>query len=240
MVTRKGDDGAGRRGWVTVRDGRRALIGVAAAAAAIVTMAAAPARSDVAVRDPEGRPGAEQVAAIEVPFVLRQPEREPTAAAEVVVAEPPQADPVDQILPFVMGGQGIPALVRAAYERAAELAAASDPGCGLTWEVLAGVGRVESGHASGGRVDDDGATRGRIVGIRLDGTVPKTATIVDSDDGALDGDAEFDRAVGPMQFLPGTWAGYAADGDEDGVRDPHNVYDAALAAAGTCVPAVGT
>ena len=34
-----------------------------------------------------------------------------------------------------------------------------------------------------------------------------------------------------MQFLPGTWARYAADGDGDGVDDPQNLYDASLAAA---------
>jgi hypothetical protein len=34
-----------------------------------------------------------------------------------------------------------------------------------------------------------------------------------------------------MQFLPGTWARYAADGDGDGVADPQNLYDATLAAA---------
>ncbi|WUD64284.1 hypothetical protein OHA40_21570 [Nocardia sp. NBC_00508] len=33
-----------------------------------------------------------------------------------------------------------------------------------------------------------------------------------------------------MQFLPGTWGVYAADGNGDGVADPHNVFDAALAA----------
>jgi membrane-bound lytic murein transglycosylase B len=213
-----------------VRNERRALIGVAAAAAAIVTMASAPAHRDVTVHDLQR--GSEQLSAIAVPRVPRQPAREPSAAAQVVVeAEPLSADPLAQILPVITGEQGIPATVRAAYGRAAEITAASDPRCGLTWEVLAGVGRVESGHASGGRVDDAGATRGRIVGIRLDGSVSGTATISDSDGGALDGDTEFDRAVGPMQFLPGTWAGYAADGNEDGVRDPHNVFDAALAAA---------
>jgi hypothetical protein len=34
-----------------------------------------------------------------------------------------------------------------------------------------------------------------------------------------------------MQFLPGTWSRYAADGDGDGRADPQNVYDATLAAA---------
>jgi hypothetical protein len=34
-----------------------------------------------------------------------------------------------------------------------------------------------------------------------------------------------------MQFLPGTWARYASDGDGDGVADPQNLFDATLAAA---------
>jgi hypothetical protein len=34
-----------------------------------------------------------------------------------------------------------------------------------------------------------------------------------------------------MQFLPGTWARYASDGDGDGVADPQNLYDSTLAAA---------
>lgn len=212
---------------MTVSHGRRALSGVVLTAAVILTVAAPQAPSDGRV--PEPVPGADQLSAVVVPLVPRQPAREPSV--EVVAAEQPSAGPAEQVLPVVTGEQGIPATVRAAYERAAKLTTGADPRCGLTWEVLAGVGRVESGHASGGRVDDDGATRGRIVGVRLDGSLPGTATIPDSDGGVLDGDTEFDRAVGPMQFLPGTWAGYGADGNDDGVRDPHNVFDAALAAA---------
>ena len=56
------------------------------------------------------------------------------------------------------------------------------------------------------------------------------AAIGDSDGGALDGDKEWDRAVGVMQFIPGTWKGYGEDGNGDGVIDPQNVYDAAMAA----------
>ena len=33
-------------------------------------------------------------------------------------------------------------------------------------------------------------------------------------------------AVGPMQFLPSTWAAYAADGDRDGLTDVMNPVDA--------------
>ncbi|WP_415654160.1 lytic transglycosylase domain-containing protein, partial [Saccharomonospora xinjiangensis] len=45
-----------------------------------------------------------------------------------------------------------------------------------------------------------------------------------------DGDTTWDRAVGPMQFIPSTWAHYAADGNDDGITDPNNIHDAALAA----------
>ena len=38
-------------------------------------------------------------------------------------------------------------------------------------------------------------------------------------------------AEGPMQFLPGTWAGYGADGDGDGRADPFDPADAVPAAA---------
>ena len=38
-------------------------------------------------------------------------------------------------------------------------------------------------------------------------------------------------AVGPMQFLPSTWAAYGADGDGDGVVDVMNSVDAVHGAA---------
>ena len=47
----------------------------------------------------------------------------------------------------------------------------------------------------------------------------------------MDGDLEFDRAVGPMQFLPETWSRWGRDGNGDGTNDPHNIYDATMAAA---------
>ena len=124
----------------------------------------------------------------------------------------------------------IPRTVLDAYQRAAKSVAASDPSCHLPWWVLAGIGRIESGHAADGRVDASGTTRGHILGPVLDGSLAGTAVIRDTDRGRLDGDRHFDRAVGPMQFVPATWAAYASDGNGDGVSSPHNVFDATLAA----------
>jgi membrane-bound lytic murein transglycosylase B len=127
---------------------------------------------------------------------------------------------------------GVPARALRAYA-AAELAQRQEtPVCRLSWSTLAGIGRVESDHGrfGGASVNADGVARPRIVGIPLDGSAG-VREIRDTDGGRLDGDAAFDRAVGPMQFLPGTWARYGADGNADGVRDPHQLDDAALAAA---------
>ncbi len=147
-----------------------------------------------------------------------------TAAAQGLVAG---AQPVS----FSAGGaSGIPATVLAAYRAAEAYLATSAPSCRLPWWVLAGIGRIESGHASGGRVDAKGTTNGHIRGVRLDGSLAGTAVITDSDNGALDGDSDFDRAVGPMQFLPATWKANARDGNGDGVADPNNVFDAATSA----------
>ncbi|WUJ71212.1 lytic murein transglycosylase [Kribbella soli] len=123
---------------------------------------------------------------------------------------------------------GIPGTVLAAYQKAARDLALSMPGCHLTWPLLAGIGKVESGHASGGKVDANGNTRGKILGPVLDGS-PGMAAIADTDQGVYDGNTTWDRAVGPMQFIPGTWRAFGADGNGDGIKDPHNVFDAARA-----------
>ncbi|MEV8593027.1 lytic murein transglycosylase [Streptomyces sp. NPDC052012] len=122
----------------------------------------------------------------------------------------------------------LPASVFAAYRRAEARLAHSAPGCRLRWQLLAAVGQVESGQAGGGRVDADGTTLTPIRGPRLDGV--RFALIRDSDGGTYDGDTVYDRAVGPMQFIPSTWAVWGIDGNGDGRADPHNVFDAALAA----------
>lgn len=131
-----------------------------------------------------------------------------------------------------VAGTDLPVVALDAYWRAARTLRLLQPDCGLTWWVLAAVGRTESRHGrfGGGRPGPDGTVSVPIIGIALDGT-NNTRLIRDSDGGLLDGDPVYDRAVGPMQFIPTTWARWATDGNGDGVADPQNIYDASLAAA---------
>ncbi|MEU9359778.1 lytic transglycosylase domain-containing protein [Streptomyces sp. NPDC048301] len=123
---------------------------------------------------------------------------------------------------------GIPASVLAAYKKAEQELAGTDAACRLPWQLLAAIGKVESGQARGGKVDANGTTLSPILGPALNGQ--GFALIKDTDGGAYDSDATHDRAVGPMQFIPSTWATWGQDGNGDGRKDPNNIYDAALAA----------
>ena len=139
-----------------------------------------------------------------------------------------------------VAGLGIPLATIDAYLRAEGTLLFERSGCGIQWWMLAGIGRVESNHGryGGTQLGANGDTSPHIVGIPLDGA-PGVAAIGDSDGGLLDGDGAYDRAVGPMQFIPSTWRRYAADGNGDGRTDPHNVYDAALAAGRYLCTAAG-
>ncbi|MBM7516288.1 hypothetical protein [Nocardioides nitrophenolicus] len=112
----------------------------------------------------------------------------------------------------------VPPEALAAYQRAAAVLEAADD-CGLDWTVLAAIGRVESAHA-----------RGPAVGKSLDSRGGR-GQVADTDGGALDGDPRWDAPVGPMGLLPTTWTRVAVDADADGIRDPRDIDDAALAAA---------
>lgn len=126
----------------------------------------------------------------------------------------------------------IPSPALAAYQRAATIVNATDASCRLNWQLLAAVGRVESNHGTfnGSTLDQNGVANPPIIGIALNGK-NGTRKISDTDAGQYDGDQKFDRAVGPMQFIPSTWALIGADADADGVRNPQDVDDAALASA---------
>ena len=114
--------------------------------------------------------------------------------------------------------------------RPAPRSRALTPSCHLPQWLVAAIGKVESDHGryGGNTVGSDGVSSPGIFGIALDGS-HGTASISDTDDGRLDGDRLYDRAVGPMQFIPGTWAAVGTDGDGDGVANPQDIDDAALA-----------
>lgn len=133
-------------------------------------------------------------------------------------------------------GVDLPLVALDAYQRAARYARSVFGVCELDWYEVAGISRVESNHGryGGAQLLASGDIRPPIRGIALDGT-RGTARIPDTDGGLLDGDPVWDRAVGPTQFIPATWRGYARqfdlDGNGDGVADPDNMYDAARATA---------
>jgi cell wall-associated NlpC family hydrolase len=86
----------------------------------------------------------------------------------------------------------IPPVALQAYQAAA-------PACpGLSWTVLAGIGKVETGHgtASGHHLDP---VTGQVV--PADPPLHSAAVNLIGAHGVF--------AYGPMQFLPGTWASYA-------------------------------
>ncbi|HET6290244.1 MAG TPA: lytic murein transglycosylase [Amycolatopsis sp.] len=149
-------------------------------------------------------------------------------------AGPLPAEPAkDAWIAKVSENTDIPSRTLRAYVNAAEKTAKTTPRCGITWATIAGIGRTESQHArhDGSRAGEDGVVTPPIIGIPLDGS-PGVLAIVDTEKGALDGDPKWDRAVGPMQFLPATWKRYGVRASGDGAEpDPQNIDDAALTTA---------
>ena len=164
---------------------------------------------------PGNRSGASVVAVTKTPTPFH-------IAAATISAPPPSA---------VVNSPGtlrIPAIALSAYRNAERMMAAASPGCGVSWNLLAGIGRIESMHANGGATDARGTAVRPIYGPALDGTLPGNEVIVQSRSADR---VMYARAMGPMQFLPGTWSRYASDGDGDGKADVQNVFDSSLAAA---------
>ncbi|MGC5050168.1 lytic murein transglycosylase [Micromonospora sp. DT48] len=126
---------------------------------------------------------------------------------------------------------GIDPIAMQAYGYAELVLAETDPSCGLSWTTLAAIGFVESRHgqANNAQLGADGRAVPEIIGLPLDGQGGRMR-ITDTDRGELDRDTTYDRAIGPMQFIPTTWQEIGADADNDGRKDPHNIHDAALAA----------
>lgn len=190
--------------------------------------AATPAAAVHAGTTATGRPG-DDIRAAEGP--------DATAAAAdpaaVLTVRPATTVPVAAAAPVVtdLAADGIPAVALDAYRKAAAAQQQVTPRCRINWAMVAAIGRVESDHGrfGGSQLHADGESAPGIVGIPLDGT--SSDLIADTDGGRLDGDTVYDRAVGPMQFIPSTWARMGLDGNGDGRADPFNIYDAARTTA---------
>lgn len=139
--------------------------------------------------------------------------------------------------PATTGALAIPPRVLAAYQSAA----ARCPG--LRWQLLAGVGYIESGHGTTGGATVDantGEVTPSIFGPPLDGTGGSASTPIGQWIGWWGLRGPWLQAVGPMQFLPATFMAHAVDADGDGILNPHDIDDAtATAAAYLCAAGGG-
>ncbi|MGZ4630743.1 lytic transglycosylase domain-containing protein [Oryzihumus sp.] len=132
----------------------------------------------------------------------------------------------------VIDRSGVPAQALSAYRSAEHLMRTADPSCHLDWPVLAAIGKVESDHGryGGSSLNDQGIATPGIYGMELDGT-HGTERVKDTDSGLYDQDGIWDRAVGPMQFIPSTWRAIGTDADADGFKNPQSIQDAATTTA---------
>lgn len=134
------------------------------------------------------------------------------------------------------GATAIPPRVLAAYQ-------ANGDACeGLRWELLAGIGWVESHHGTLGRAavhPETGDVTPWILGLPLDGTGGREAHPLGAYAGRWGLSGAWERAVGPMQFRAPTFEAWGLDGDGDGVIDPHDVDDAVASAASYLCGAAG-
>jgi membrane-bound lytic murein transglycosylase B len=157
------------------------------------------------------------------------------AAPDVASAAPVRAKtkaPVGHGVISGLAANGIPKVALNAYRVAAARMGNVEPGCGIDWALLAGIGREESDHGrfAGAVLHADGVSTPRIIGPALDGArwdyIPAPANGAE-----LAGDAKYAHALGPMQFIPSTWDLYGTDATGDGKADIFNINDAALGAA---------
>lgn len=157
----------------------------------------------------------------------------PSPGATVTTAPPAGGRPADVLAAWATqtGGKvDVPWVAMQAYGYAELVIHETRPGCNLKWTTLAAIGKIESNHGRhNATLGNDGESTPRILGPVLNGT-NNTQRIEDTDDGVLDGDLTYDRAVGAMQFIPSTWQTHKVDADNDGLTDINDIDDAALAA----------
>ena len=185
------------RGWRDHRFVAAAVITMAVTATVSgATVAARPATSEAiaassgsfgsVASDPSGPPSMSASGDPTSPF--RSPARSPITFPNQ--SFPNQSFPNQRVGPSVgttdpavvlaLAAGGIPATALNAYRRAA---AAANPACGITWPLLAGIGRVESNHGrfAGAVLHSDGLSTPPVIGIRLDGS--RSVVIRDTDGG---------------------------------------------------------
>lgn len=212
-----------------------AVLAVAGGGVWLVTRATAPVASPTTTEIP-----ALQVVAVPIAVGSAAPDNAAVAGGGAQQAAPQQqtqpqnrsnADLLANWASKIAPVTGVPARALVAYGNAELAVRATQPGCKISWATLAGIGRIESNHGQygGAILGGDGRPSKPIIGVPLDGS-PGVKAIGDTDGGRFDGDRTTDRAVGPMQFIPGTWNRWASDGNGDGLGDPQQIDDAALAA----------
>jgi membrane-bound lytic murein transglycosylase B len=163
----------------------------------------------------------------DVPLALADQQAPPPVAVVQQPIQQPAGDPLKASAAWVAQTSqtsGISQTAIAAYGDATLLLGKEQPSCHLGWSTLAGVGTIESGNGTvGGRVlYPSGLSNTAITGPALNGAGGNAAI--------GNGSGGWSSALGPMQFIPSTWAKWGADGNGDGYADVNNIFDAALAA----------
>ena len=210
-----------------------ALLGLAALAAPLPEDA--PSQAALVAAVPAALPAVPVPAESAATPVPAQPGPAPAEQPGPAPEEPPPGAPQQAYARWAAGVApvtGVPERALQAYAYAHTVVAETQPDCRLTWVTLAGIARIESNHGrfQGRTLGEDGRPSTPIIGIPLNGG-PNVRAIGDTDGGQLDGDQVWDRAVGPFQFIPTSWAKWRSDGDGDGAGDPQNIDDASVAAA---------
>jgi hypothetical protein len=146
--------------------------------------------------------------------------------------KPPAAGPVHVDAAWVTDTAAKAGIPEPAVRAYADAQLNEPDGCKVGWTTLAGIGWVESQHGTidGRTIGDDGKSSTPILGPALNGKGAFAAIPATPESSAWHGDARWDHAVGPLQFIPSTWETWGADGDGDGTADPNDLDDAAYAA----------